>query len=299
MIDRTRGDAMGDSRAKVSRSRDTPLGAERPPTRRAGRASAGARWFDRAAIRELDRLATSEFGIPSLVLMENAGREVAVVAERLARSHDLPRVLVLCGRGNNGGDGLVAARHLQSAGLEVTVGFTARIHELKGDTRINAEIVTAMAVRFVFLDPEDPLRELRAVRGPRIIVDALLGTGLDRPVGPTLARVIGWMNDRTLSGRSKVVAVDLPSGLDCDTGDQLGSVVRASVTVTLVGPKVGFRNPSCRPCLGRVVVGGIGVPNQLIARLGFTPDRAHSRTVLGRTSPAKSRHHGGVSAEGS
>lgn len=81
---------------------------------------------------------------------------------------------------NNGGDGLVAARHLQSAGLEVTVGFTARIHELKGDTRINAEIVTAMAVRFVFLDPEDPLRELRAVVAAR-------GSSWTRYSGP------GWI----------------------------------------------------------------------------------------------------------
>lgn len=243
------------------------------PMRRSPQVAARARWFDRAAIRQLDRLASEEFGIPSIVLMENAGREVAAAVARLARADQPRNVLVLCGRGNNGGDGLVAARHLHNGGFEVTAGLASPINDMADGARVNAEIVRAMGIRSFTIDPESPLRLLRAIRGPLTIVDALLGTGLDRPVGATLAAIIGWVNVRSERGRARVVAVDVPSGLDCDTGGPLGCAVRASCTVTLVGPKVGFKNPACRAYLGRVRVGDIGVPIELVERLGTRPDR--------------------------
>lgn len=244
------------------------------------------RWFDRAGIRELDRLALEEFGIPSIVLMENAGRAVAeeVIEEcRASRNND---VLILCGRGNNGGDGLVVARHVHNQGIKVVVGLTASIENMKGDTRINAEIVRAMRVRTIAIDPDSPRRSLQRVRGNPIILDALLGTGLDRPVSDALASVIGWINERRAARGTPVIAVDLPSGLDCDSGTPLGIAVHASATVTLVGPKIGFKRREAKQYLGVVRVGDIGVPRELVERLAYrtgaksTPARSRSRTLM-------------------
>ncbi len=231
------------------------------------------RWFDRASIRELDRLATAEFGIPSIVLMENAGRAIAEVVNEKVRDSGIREIVVLCGGGNNGGDGFVAARHLHNTALESALGTTITLvlavpfAVLQGDAGINARITRAMGLRAVTIDPASPLESLPNARGPLILVDALLGTGLDRPVGEPMSSLIGWTNARASEDGSEVVAVDLPSGLDCDSGEPLGVVVRASTTVTLVGPKVGFRNLAAHEYLGEVRVGDIGVPRELVDRL--------------------------------
>lgn len=187
----------------------------------------------RAQMREIDRLAIEDYGIPSLALMENAGVAIAREVEALGAR----RVLVVCGAGNNGGDGYVAARHLANHGLRVEILAAA---EPKGDAAIVAR----------------PARRLcGTIDAPDAIVDALFGTGLTRPVeGDWIARI-------NRAG-VPVVAADIPSGLDADTGLPLGDAVRATVTVTMGLPKVGFARAAAY--VGRVVVADIGFPRALL-----------------------------------
>jgi len=244
------------------------------------------RWFDRVGIRKLDRLALEEFGVPSIVLMENAGRAVADAVLAECRAGQANDVLILCGRGNNGGDGLVVARHLHNQGIKVVIALISPVEEMKGDARINAEIVRAMRLWTIAINHNSPRRSLQRVSGNPVIIDALLGTGLERPVGGALARVIGWTNERRAARGTPVIAVDVPSGLDCDTGTPLGIAVRASTTITLVGPKIGFKSPDAKQYLGVVRIADIGVPRELGERLAYrtgaksTPARSLSRTLM-------------------
>lgn len=195
--------------------------------------------------------------------MENAGREVASSALRAVRTSRIGRVLIVCGRGNNGGDGFVAARHLHNWGVHVSILALWPVSEMQGDARTNAEVVGAMGLPWFGADAKGPDAALRAIRDPGVIVDAIFGTGLDRPVDGLSARVIRWMNGWSRGHGSPVVAVDLPSGMDCDSGERLGPTVQATTTMTLVGPKVGFKNPAARESTGSVRVGDIGVPREL------------------------------------
>jgi NAD(P)H-hydrate epimerase len=204
----------------------------------------------RQQAREIDRLAVERYRIPSILLMENAARAAADVAwEMLA--HRTGPVVILCGGGNNGGDGLAAARHLHLRGISVTIALTTDPAKYKGDARINWEITQAMEIQTM---PADPYRLEQAA--PLLIVDAVFGTGLTRPPRdpfPDIARAVA-------AGGAPVLAIDLPSGLDCDTGLPLGSVIAATRTVTFAGEKAGFANPDSRRYTGEVTVADIGCP---------------------------------------
>lgn len=207
--------------------------------------------FTREAIRRLDRLAVERFHMPSIVLMENAGASIAAAAMGLlGRSR---KVAIYCGPGNNGGDGLVAARHLHNAGVEVQV--IPAPGDCSGDAAINLAIVRAMRVPVV----EHPT-------APGLVIDALLGTGLDRPVQGKMAEQIAAINRWGVRG-VQILSVDLPSGLDADTGRPLGTAVRADLTVTLCGWKAGFVRRESRKFTGRIAVGDIGVPRELMEAL--------------------------------
>lgn len=219
--------------------------------------------FSRAAARELDRLASEEFAIPSIVLMENAARHVAEVAFGLLQGMPEPTVAVFCGPGNNGGDGLAAARHLHNAGAAVRVVLSAPPDRYQGDAAINLRIVQAMGVRLgVGMDGAPAADD-----APAVLVDALLGTGVATPVSGEMASLIDRVNLLARSG-SKVVSVDLPSGLDADRGLPLGTAVRALVTVTFAGPKPGLCTLEAQPYVGDLLVADIGVPRELLERLG-------------------------------
>jgi NAD(P)H-hydrate epimerase len=224
----------------------------------------------RKEVREVDRLAIQELGIPGVVLMENAGREAArVVVEVLGECcgvrAEKSRVVILCGGGNNGGDGYVIARHLHNAGVEVTVCYAVELGRLEGDARVNAEVCRRMGVRMV---PVMTLEGLDVAAWgwceAHVMVDALLGTGFTGEVRPGVAAVIERCN---ATRGPKVVAVDIPSGLECDTGQPSHATVRADVTVTFVAEKVGFAAAEAQRWLGRVVVAEIGVPPELIRRV--------------------------------
>ena len=209
-----------------------------------------------AQMRELDRRAIAEVGIPSLVLMENAGR---TTYEILRREFPQPagEVAVLAGRGNNGGDGLVVARYLAGAGFPVAVFLLGQKGRVSGDARVNLEILEHLAVEVVEVRTEADLNPVvhRLARAG-LIVDALLGTGLDKPVQGLLATLI----DHVSHLRPPVLAVDLPTGLSADTGEVLGVALKAQVTVTYGWPKIGQIMAPGRDYVGRLYRVDISIP---------------------------------------
>ncbi|MBE7493289.1 MAG: NAD(P)H-hydrate epimerase [Planctomycetes bacterium] len=255
----------------------------------------------RQQARELDRRAIEDFGIPSFTLMENAARACADECERILRIHgvqhamdrlrapgskdDIPRNLaeleqwkaglsfsraataVLCGPGNNGGDGLALARTLHNRGHRVDVFFCGApdtLDRAPADVRLNARLLAALGIepRFIATGPEaGALRQ--ALADCPLIVDALFGTGLTRPVEDPQRAAIQIANECPATR----LAVDIPSGLCADTGNVLGVVFRADVTVTFVARKRGFDLGAGPASCGKVVVAEIGVPRQWLDNL--------------------------------
>jgi len=213
-----------------------------------------AMFLSRAEVRAVDRRAIEQFGVPGVVLMENAGRGAAEVL--LSLSIPGP-VAICCGKGNNGGDGFVIARHLANRAVPLRVHLFARPADLTGDAALNFHIIQQSQLPITLHESAlDEAALLRDLRQTAWVVDALFGTGLAGPVRPPFDRVIGAIN----ASGARVLAVDIPSGLDCDTGQPLGPTVQADHTVTFVAPKLGFAQPVAQPWLGRVHVVDIGAP---------------------------------------
>ncbi len=227
----------------------------------------------RRQVRERDRRAIERFGIPSIVLMENAARHGADVAVEMLESFGGKRVLIVCGRGNNGGDGLAMARHLHNAGAVVGVVLVGAAQDLTADARVHWGVVRRMGLARAAVREGGVGRGMALVgRGvPHLVVDALLGTGLDREVEGMAREAIDAINALRARG-SAVLAVDVPSGMDCDRGEALGAAVRADVTVTFAGLKPGLLTASGRGLAGRVVVADIGAPAELLDELGTRVD---------------------------
>lgn len=221
--------------------------------------------LSREQIREIDRLAAEEFGLAGVVLMENAGRGATEVLLGLGVHGP---VVICCGKGNNGGDGFVIARHLDNRALAVKILLFCQPNELTGDAAIHYQILARSRVEVCAA--ADSVVDDAALRcefdRAEWIVDALFGTGLRGPVRPPFEKVIKAIN----ASRARVLAVDLPSGLDANTGESLGATVNAEHTVTFVAPKAGFANPAARPHLGSVHVVDIGVPRILLDRFGLS-----------------------------
>lgn len=213
----------------------------------------------RAEVRSIDARAAEELGLPTLILMENAGRGAAELLRGELGTG--ARVAIVCGRGNNGGDGGVVARHLDAEGHAVRVVWFAAAESLRGDAAVQHGVLARAGVAQEAWDGPIERDRLDAwLQGADWVVDALLGTGLDRPVTGDLQVAIEAIND---AGKP-VLALDLPSGLDCDTGRPLGVAVRARRTATFVAPKVGFDRPGASAYTGTVHVVPIGVPRRLL-----------------------------------
>lgn len=210
-------------------------------------------------MRELDRKAVQERGIPSLTLMENAGRAVAELAGRMAEASPDRPIIVICGRGSNGGDGFVAARHLVQMGRKVQVLVAAPADEISGDAKHNLARLSEAGLSPVHVTEVEPVARACAHAG--LVVDALLGTGLTGKPRGLSAQLIEAINDC----RRPVLAVDVPSGLDADSGDTLGVAVRAQETVTMGLPKLGLYVYPRMDYAGKVTVADIGFPPDLIA----------------------------------
>ncbi len=212
----------------------------------------------RAEARALDHRAMAEFGFPGIVLMENAGRGIA---ELLLSLGVRGRVVVCCGKGNNGGDGFVVARHLSIVGVKVSVLLFARPEDLSGDADLAYRMLSPCAVeREAFsLTDLDEAKLLRGLATAEWVVDGLFGSGLEGTVRPPFDRVIGVIN----ASPARVLAIDIPSGLDSDSGLPLGVAVRAQHTATVAGPKMGFAQESAHEYIGQLHVIGMGIPSSL------------------------------------
>ncbi len=232
--------------------------------------------LSRDQVRDLDRRAIEDHGIPGVVLMENAGRGAAELLMRL--NPERQPVVILCGPGNNGGDGFVIARHLDNHGWPVklwllraetnprTFGFAqaaaAIDRRLSHDCEINASIWSASHPIATNLTSGRDWKEALAqdVLAAGWIVDALFGTGLSRPLAEPFQELFPFINQ---SGKA-ILAIDVPSGLDCDTGQPLGPTVRATHTATFVAHKKGFLNPDSEKWTGTIHVIDIGAPRKLV-----------------------------------
>ena len=211
----------------------------------------------RKEMRELDRKATYLLSIPSVILMENAGRSVADIASGMVAYGG--SIVVVCGKGNNGGDGFVCARHLHIRGFNVKVVLLSNISDISidSDAGINLNVLVNMKLPIMELYDESNLHSIiDVINNSNLIVDAIFGTGLTREVGGFWKAVIDAINH---SGK-KVLSIDIPSGLDCDNGVPLGIAIRADKTVTVGLPKIGFQKTTAREYTGEVVVADIGVP---------------------------------------
>ncbi len=234
-------------------------------------------WLSRDEVRELDRRAIEEYGVPGLILMENAGRGAAELLMRL--NPEKRPVVIFCGPGNNGGDGFVIARHLDNHGWPIKVWVFAEARQpepgasrgleprLSPDAAVNYQVVSQchrigmIPLPWVWQEyPHIRNAVFDDMKSPAWVIDALLGTGLTRGLASPFSDVVAQVN----ASRNPVLAIDLPSGLDCDTGEPLGPTVRATHTATFVAPKKGFLNPASRAWTGEVHVIDIGAPRKLI-----------------------------------
>ncbi len=266
-------------------------------------------WLTRDELALLDRVASEEYGLPTAVLMENAGRGAAeAVLEMLAdpRSRtESPRVVLLAGPGNNGGDACVVARHLANAKVAVEVVATRALGELRGDAAVMRRAIERMEIPVHVVRasedgseasartsgdargdfarashgargdaarasedarlPDGPAR--RAIERATLLVDGLLGTGFRGAMRAEIADLVRAANARRASGKARTVALDLPSGLDADSGLAASPTIEADATVTFAARKKGFEAREALPFLGQVVVASIGAPDAILERL--------------------------------
>lgn len=217
--------------------------------------------LSREQIRAYDRLATERFKVPSLLLMENAGRGAGEIIRKLVAATERPRIAIVCGTGNNGGDGFVVARHLYND-AEVRCLLIGERSNIKGDALVNFEAMLACGT--IAAKADDLGRELASAD---VIVDALFGTGLSRPLDTAMAAIVDAIN----AAAAIRIALDLPSGLDADTGRILGRAVKADHTITFAHPKPGLFTPEGNIHAGLIHCVALGVPDEQILRLtGFT-----------------------------
>lgn len=241
-------------------------------------------------IQEMDRKTIQELGIPGVVLMENAGRG----ASRAFLEHFLPEpeatVAIVCGRGNNGGDGYVVARYLHNAGLKPVVIILANKGDIRGDALVNLKVIQAMGLKIMETPELESWQKVREILNKaQYVVDAILGTGINSPVREFYAKVIEEIN--TLG--KPVMAIDIPSGLNADTGAIMGVAVRADLTVTFGFPKVGtFIFPGAS-FAGRIVRIDISIPEQVSSQVQSFARLTEPHHIMDALLPPKPDIHKG------
>lgn len=213
----------------------------------------------REQVRAFDRWAINELNIPGMVLMENAGQNCVELIDQKLTNIAKPTVCIFCGTGNNGGDGYVIARGLLNKGYKVTAVLCGDRGKIKGDAKTNLDILEKMGqpIDQLNLAKDDIRGKVEAfTAGADMIVDSLFGTGLAGQLNDEYKDLI----DRINTQNCPILAVDIPSGLDCDTGQLLGAAVRAAYTVTFVAVKTGFiSTPKAAQYTGEVFVASIGI----------------------------------------
>lgn len=210
-------------------------------------------------MRQIDRRTIEEYGISSMVLMENAGRQAAEVARKiLGKDISKKNVVVICGKGKNGGDGFVVARYLLNWGVDVRVFLLGDISALAEETLANFNILKKFGQRIEEVKTLDEIKD--ALNSADLVIDAILGIGVKGEVKSPLKEVIEIMN----SSRKPILAIDIPSGLDGDTGDVLGVCVKATATVTMGAAKKGFFLKAGPEYAGELTIADIGIPRVLL-----------------------------------
>lgn len=214
----------------------------------------------REQVRRVDQIAIDQYCMTGLVLMENAGRNASAV---IMKHYSLPlRCVIICGPGNNGGDGCVIARHLHNAGCDVRIMVTGDESKMSSDMFSNYRIVKAMGLNPVIApDQISQTAFVDSLQPDDLLIDALLGTGFQGQVRSPVAELIQCVNQRP---RMAVVAIDIPSGLDCDSGSPTHATIIADLTITFVARKIGFDRPQAAKYTGQIEVADIGVPEQII-----------------------------------
>jgi ADP-dependent NAD(P)H-hydrate dehydratase / NAD(P)H-hydrate epimerase len=213
-------------------------------------------------MQRIDRLSSERYGVPSLELMENAGRSVADFASDRYAPLEKQRIAILCGRGNNGGDGLVVARTLRERGLKPRVLLIAEPGSVKGDVAANLARLQASGPPDVVATVEAWRKAYPSFIETTLVIDALLGTGLTRPLEGFLLEVVRDVN--RLEPRPKVIAVDLPSGMSADSATLIGECMRADASVTFTAPKLAHVFPPACEHVGTWVVRQIGTPREAL-----------------------------------
>ena len=209
-------------------------------------------------VRAVDSWAINTLGVPGVVLMENAGRSCAELIKEKFKAITTPKVCIFCGTGNNGGDGYVIARHLFNSAFKVIVVICGDRMKVKGDAKINLDILEKLNLPIEQLNLKEndvPARVKAFAADVDMIVDGLFGTGLSGPLRDDYIQLIETIN----ACDCPIMAVDIPSGLDCDSGRPLGAAVRAICTVTFVAVKKGFASECAATYTGEIFVASIGV----------------------------------------
>jgi hydroxyethylthiazole kinase-like uncharacterized protein yjeF len=211
----------------------------------------------RQQVRNIDDWAINTIGLPGVVLMENAGKSCSDMITQILKNKTHPRVSIFCGTGNNGGDGFVIARHLLNAGFKVSLAICGDRSKIKGDAKINLDVLEKLGFVADTMDFNADIWQQVAnfTADSDMIVDAVFGTGLAGKLSDEYCRLFDSINQLKIP----VLGVDIPSGLDCDTGLPLGSCVKADYTITFVAVKKGFTYQHAGDYTGKIFVASIGI----------------------------------------
>ena len=218
----------------------------------------------REQVRSFDQWAINTLGIPGVVLMENAGRSCAELIKEKLTGISSPKVCIFCGTGNNGGDGCVIARHLLNSGFKIVVVVCGDRNKIKGDAKINLDVLERLGRTIEQLDLSGniPNQVETFTADTNMLVDGLFGTGLTGQLNSEYKELIESIN----TAKRPILAIDIPSGLDCDTGKPLGAAIKATYTVTFVAAKAGFihsmagaTSPHALEYTGEIFIASIGV----------------------------------------
>ncbi|MCG0276449.1 MAG: NAD(P)H-hydrate dehydratase [Thermosediminibacteraceae bacterium] len=248
-----------------------------------------------STMKEIDRKAIEVYGVPGIVLMENASKAVArEVRQKLAETYGklcfTPKIAVFCGKGNNGGDGFAAARHLANMGFEVQVFLAASCREITGDAAINLKVIRKMGIPVYELQDEGDLKKVKEIYDNfHAAVDALFGTGLKGNVTGFHRKLIELINE----GKCPVIAVDIPSGICGMTGKVLGAAVCADVTVTMGLPKIGLMLYPGASYAGKIIVADIGLPYKVLEEVEAEGLLLNHKFIASYFKPASPDAHKG------
>jgi ADP-dependent NAD(P)H-hydrate dehydratase / NAD(P)H-hydrate epimerase len=215
-----------------------------------------------AQMQDVDRATTERYGVPSLTLMENAGRSVVKFLHQRFSPLEAQEIVILCGRGNNGGDGMVVARMLRELGIKPSVLLLADPEYLRGDAEVNYKRLVKSGLPLTVPDHASWEETKGKLGNASLVIDAILGTGLSKPLGGFLLEVV--RDIPAVFPKAKVVAVDLPTGVAADSGDLIGECVRADASVTFTAPKVAHVFPLACEKVGEWVVRPIGTPPEAL-----------------------------------